>query len=61
MLEYYARLSAEATEREQRALWHIRRKELAVIRRDFMEREEKLLKELQLATEQVTVYSLSYT
>ena len=45
LLEYYAKLSADATLREQRALWHVRRRKLQEQRAAFLDEQDKLLKE----------------
>ncbi|XP_060071739.1 gamma-tubulin complex component 6-like [Ylistrum balloti] len=40
LIEYYSKLSEEATLREQRALWHVKRAQLAETRRDFLQQDD---------------------
>ena len=44
MIEYYERLTAQATAREEKALWHVRRKQLALARLSFLEEDEAQLR-----------------
>lgn len=48
-MDYYEKLSEEATAREQKALWRVRRRQLDVERMSFLQQEEALLAE-ELAT-----------
>ena len=48
MIDYYAALSADAARREQRALWQVRRRQLAAQRAQMLQQDEAaLLQELE--------------
>ena len=44
-MEQYAKLSAEASLREQKALWQVRRRKLHMQRIEFLEGEERQLQQ----------------
>ena len=44
-MDYYAKMTEEAAFREQRAMWHVRRRRLDAARINFMQAEEAALME----------------
>ncbi|XP_021351064.1 gamma-tubulin complex component 6-like isoform X2 [Mizuhopecten yessoensis] len=58
LIEYYSKLSEEATLREQRALWHVKRAQLDQSRRDFLQRDsvhwQAELEKAAIVTESIT-------
>ena len=59
LVEYYEKLTDEATHREQKALWHVRRRQLDIERLQFMQREEAALAE-ELASKQILLQVKQY-